>query len=147
MKTKTKEAMDALTLLGVGAGGAVLSSFLVNGTPGVKTANPATKSFAQLGIGMAIVMFAPGRFRLVRYAGMGMAWAGALGAVERVTKMKTLAGDNGTLSASEIRQLQAMGAYANLAGPATMQRMHGPVSLHNPMAGRPSMMGGFKAPS
>lgn len=146
---KLKEAKDAGIMLLVGAAAAVGSSWLVNMTPGVKTANPTTKSLAQLGLGFAVVLFAPGKYRLVRYAGMGTAWAGALGAVERATKMKTLAGPAvGTLSANEIRALQSMGAMPMMNGPATMRSMNGPVTLRSPMgAGKPSMMGGFKSPT
>lgn len=146
---KMKEVKDAATMFGVGVGGAILSSWIVNMTPGVKTANPATKSFAQLGLGLAAVMFAPGKYRLVRYAGMGIAWAGALGAAERITKMKALAGPaHGTLSDSEIRALQSMGALPIMNGPATMRRqMAGPATMRHMAGQTPNMMGNFKAPT
>jgi hypothetical protein len=144
---KLKEVTDGLTMFAVGAGGAILSSWAVNFTPGVKTANPATRSAAQFGLGLLVLMATPGKYRLARCAGMGIAWAGALGAVERVTKMKTLAGNpEGTLSPSEIRALQSMGALPMLNGPATMRHMNGPVTMHAQGA-RPSMMGGFKSPT
>jgi len=140
---KMKEVKDGLTMFGVGAGGAVLSSWLVNFTPGVKTASPVTKSLAQFGLGMAAVMLAPGKYRLLRYAGMGIAWAGALGAVERATKMKALAGPGGgTLSDREIAALQSMGAMPMMAGPATMHRMAGPATMR-----APQRMGGFRSPT
>lgn len=146
---KVKEITDGLTMFAVGAGGAIVSSWLVNFTPGVKTANPATRSLAQFGLGMAGVLLTPGKYRMARYASMGIAWAGALGAVERVTKMKTLAGNpEGTLSPAEIRALQSMGAMPLLNGPATFRNpaMNGPVTMRAQGA-RPSMMGGFKAPT
>jgi len=146
---KMKEITDGLTMFAVGAGGAIVSSWLVNFTPGVKTANPATRSAAQFGIGLAAVLLTPGKFRLARYAGMGIAWAGALGAVERVTKMKTLAGDPaGTLSPAEIRALQSVGAIPMLNGPVTFRNpaMNGPATMQ-PQGSRPSMMGGFRAPT
>jgi len=145
---KMKEAKDAGVMLLVGTLAAVGSSWLVNMTPGVKTANPTTKSLAQLGLGFAVVLFAPGKYRLARYAGMGTAWAGALGAVERATKMKTLAGPAvGTLSDNEIRALQSMGAMPMMNGPATMRSMAGPMTMRSMGAGKPSMMGGFKSPT
>lgn len=144
---KMKEAKDGLTMFATGTAAAIASSWLVNFTPGIKTANPATKSLAQFGLGMAAVLLAPGKYRLARYAGMGIAWAGALGAVERVTKMKALAGPGaGTLSDAEIRALQTMGALP-FNGPATMRRMAGPATMRHMGAGRPSMMGGFKSPT
>ncbi len=134
-------------MFGVGVVGAIVSSWIVNMTPGVKTANPSMKSLAQLGLGMGAVLFAPGKYRLVRYAGMGIAWAGALGAAERLTNMKTLAGPAvGTLSDSEIRALQSMGAMPMMNGPTTMRRMAGPTTMRH-MGAQPSMMGGFKAPT
>lgn len=144
---KMKEVKDAFTMLGIGSAAAVLSAWGVNMIPGIKTANPTYKSLAQLGLGMVAVMFAPGKYRLVRYAGMGVAWAGALGAVERATNMKTLAGPPvGSLSPSEIRALQSMGAMP-MNGPTTMRRMNGPTTMR-PMGMQPSMMGGqFKAPT
>src|SRR5690606_26760497 len=144
-----KEIGDGLTMFAVGAGGAIVSSWLVNFTPGVKTANPLTRSAAQFALGLGAVLFTPGKYRMARYAGMGVAWAGALGAVERATKMKTLAGDpEGTLSAAEIAALQSMGAMPMLQGPATFRNpaMNGPVTMHA-QGSRPSMMGGFKAPT
>ncbi len=146
MGTKMKEAKDAAVMLGIGTVGAIASSWLVNMTPGVKTANPTTKSLAQLGLGFAAVLFAPGKYRAIRYAGMGIAWAGALGAVERMTSMKTLAGPAvGTLSANEIAYLQSQGAVP-MNGPTTFRRMNGPATMR-PMGAQPSMMGGFKAPT
>lgn len=145
---KMKEAKDAGMMLLVGSAAAVGSSWLVNLTPGVKSANPTTKSLAQLGIGFAAVLFMPGKYRLARYASMGIAFAGALGAVERATKMKTLAGPAvGTLSANEIRALQSMGAMPMMNGPATMRSMNGPATMRSMGAGKPSMMGGFKPPT
>jgi hypothetical protein len=141
---KMKEAAEAGKMLLFGAGGAVLSSWLLNMTPGVKTANPTTKSLAQLGVGMVAVLFGP-KARAIRYAGMGIAFAGTLGAVERMTSMKTLAGPPvGTLSPSEIRALQSMGAMP-MNGPVVMRRMNGPTTMRN-MGMQPSMMGGFKVP-
>jgi len=49
---KVKEITDGLTMFAVGAGGAIISSWLVNFTPGVKTANPLTRSAAQFGLGL-----------------------------------------------------------------------------------------------
>lgn len=145
---KVKEITDGLTMFAVGAGGAIISSWLVNFTPGVKTANPLTRSAAQFGLGLAGVLFTPGKYRIARYAAMGVAWAGALGGVERATKMKTLAGNpEGTLSPAEIRALQSMGAMPMLNGPVTFRNpMNGPVTMQ-PQGSRPSMMGGFRAPT
>jgi hypothetical protein len=146
MGTKMKETKDAFVMLGIGSAAAVLSAWAVNMTPGIKTANPTIKSLAQLTIGMGAVLFAPGKYRVARYAGMGIAWAGALGAVERMTSMKTLAGPAaGLLSPSEVRALQSMGAI-NMNGPMAMRRMNGPQTMA-PMGTQPSMMGGFKAPT
>lgn len=149
MKARMSEIKDGLTALAIGAGGAILTSWAVNFIPGVKNANPLTRSLAQLGLGGAVALFAPGKLRLVRYIGLGTAWAGALGAVERATKMKTLAGNpETTLSPSEIRRLQTMGAIPIMNGPALMRSMNGPTTFRSMAgAGRPSMMGAFKAPT
>ncbi len=145
---KLREAKDAGTMLLFGTLGAVASSWIVNLTPGVKTANPTTKSLAQLGLGFATVLFAPRKYAIVRYGAMGIAFAGALGAVERATSMKTLAGAGaGTLSPAEIRALQSMGAMPMMNGPMRMRPMAGPTTMRAMGAGRPSMMGGFRPPT
>lgn len=150
MSNKGREIKDALTMLLVGAGGAIVTSWIVNYTPIIKTASPVVRSLVQGGAGAAGVLFTPGKYRIARYACMGAAWAGVLGGVERATKMKTLAGNpEGTLSKAEIQRLQSMGAIPIMNGPATMRNMNGPVTFRRPMSGaaRPSMMGGFKAPT
>lgn len=146
---KMKEAKDGLTMFAVGALAAVGSSWLVNFTPGVKTANPLTKSAAQFALGLAGVLLVPGKYRIARYAGMGIAWAGALGGVQKATKMATLAGPAvGTLSDAEIRALQSMGAMPLLRGPVTLRNpMRGPTTFQATGSRQPSMMGGFRAPT
>lgn len=143
--SKKKEAMDFLTALGVGAAGAVVSSWIVNFIPGVKDAKPVTRSLAQLAVGGSAV-FVPGKYRLARYALLGVAYAGTLGAVERATGMKTLAGAGGSLTARELAALRSLGA---MHGPVTMRSLAGPATMTPQMDGRPSMMGagGFKAPA
>ncbi len=142
---KMNEAKNAALMLLCGAGAAVASSWVVNMTPVIKTANPTTKSLAQLGLGFGAVLFTPSKYRLARYGAMGVAFAGALGAVERMTSMKTLAGPAvGSLSPSEVAALQSMGAMPLMNGPVRMRQMAGPVRMQS---GRtPSMMGGFKPP-
>lgn len=146
---KGKEVFDALTMFAVGSGGAIVSSWLLNFTPGIKAANPATRSLIQLGIGMGTMLIPPGRLRLLRGAGLGIAWAGALGATERLTRMKTLAGNpESTLSASEIAALQSMGYLPLMRGPVDLRNpMSGPATMQNMGAEKPSMMGAFKAPT
>jgi hypothetical protein len=147
MKQKGKEIIDVFAMLGLGAMGAVLSSYAVNYTPGLNTASPTMKSIGQLGLGLAGALFIPPKMRYVRYAAMGMAWAGTLGAVERATSIKTLAGPSGnTLSPAEIHALATMGALPGMNGPTTFRRMAGPSTM-TPQNGRPSMMGGFRAPT
>lgn len=142
--SKKKEAIDFLTALGVGAAGAVVSSWIVNFVPGMKDAKPATRSLVQLGVG-GTAIFIPGKYRFARYALLGVAYAGTLGAVERVTGMKTLAGEGGSLTAREIAALRQLGA---MQGPVTMRHLSGPATMV-PQGERPSMMGagGFKAPA
>jgi hypothetical protein len=144
---KKQEVFNALAVLGWGTLGALASSWFVNFVPVVKTANPVVRSLGQAGVGLGVLVFTPGKFVMVRSLGLGAAMAGALGATERITKMKTLAGEPATtLNAEEIAALQ-MAGYLPMNGPVLLrnpQAMAGPVDLRSMSASRPSMMGGFK---
>lgn len=135
-----KRMMDGLIAFLIAGGSAVVTSWGVNTF--LPSSAPLTRSGLQFGAGFVPLLFA--KNRLIRYAGLGSAFSGFLGAVEKTTGLKTLAGDaGGTLSRDEIALLQSVGALPRLNGPVNLHRpMNGPATMRNP-----SMAGGFAVPS
>lgn len=123
---------------GIATAGGVASSFALNNIPKVKDMSAGTKVLAQLGIGLAAIMF--GRKPWIKALGGGAVVAGAFGASKTFLNLNPLAGPGAgvsTLPPDVMRQLMR-GRLGRPVGAVGMGRPVGQVA----MRGRVPTMGG-----
>lgn len=123
-RTKEIKPFDMMITALIAAGGGIVSSMVVNKTPGVKTLHPLAKSGAQIGTGLAVLYFGPKKYKIVKALGAGAFTAGVFGGAAKLTKQDVLAGDE-ELTNEEIQALLSSGVLPG--------GMNGPVELSGPV--------------